>query len=135
MGRVLLTLAISTFSLALYAQKGDTTSSNDLIFTTPVEVMPEFKGGIDRFYARLQNISYRFLDRMNQREGKTFALLLIEKNGIVSNIKIIHGISPEEDNEMIKIIKRLQKWKPGMQDGKPVRVQYAVPINFELAKE
>jgi len=97
--------------------------------------MPEFKGGMARFYARLENIPYVFLDRMNNREGKTIVLLVIEKDGIVSNVKVIHGISKEEDDEMIKVIIRLQKWKPGMHDGKPVRVQYAIPINFRMVED
>ena len=137
MKRFLLIFIAAVFSISLHAQKADTAkyADNDKIFTTPVEVMPEFKGGMARFYARLENIPYLFLDRMNGREGKTIVILLIEKDGNVSNVRVVHGISEEEDNEVIKAIKRLQRWKPGMQEGKPVRVQYAIPINFQMAKE
>ncbi len=137
MKRFLLVFIAAVFSISLHAQKTDTAkyTDNDKIFTTPVEVMPEFKGGMDRFYTRLENIPYMFLDRMNGREGKTIVILLIEKDGNVSNVSVVHGISNEEDNEVIRVIKRLQKWKPGMHEGKPVRVQYAIPINFQMAKE
>jgi len=126
-GGFLLTIITTLLSISLYAQKTDTPkyAGNDKIFITPVEVMPEFKGGMARFYARLENIPYLFLDRMNNREGKTLVVLVIEKDGDVSNVKVVHGISKREDDEMIRVIKRLQKWKPGMQGGKPVRVQYA----------
>ena len=137
MKRFLLIFIAAIFSISLHAQKTDTAkyTDNDKIFTTPVEVMPEFKGGMDRFYSHLKNIPYLFLDRMNGREGKTIVILLIEKDGNVSNVRVIHGISDEENKEVIKTIKHLQKWKPGIHDGKPVRVQYAIPINFEMAKE
>ena len=137
MKRFLLIFIAAVFSISLYAQKTDTTkyAGNDKIFTTPVEVMPEFKGGMDRFYAYLENIPYLFLDRMNGREGKTIVILLIEKDGNVSNVRVVHGISGDEDNEVIRVIKRLKKWKPGMHKGKPVRVQYAIPINFQMANE
>lgn len=137
MKRFLLIFIATSFSISLYGQKTDSAKyiAEDKIFITPVEQMPEFKGGMDKFYARLKNIDYLFLDRMNRREGKTIVLLVIEKDGIVSNVKVIHGISEKEDDEMIRVITRLQKWKPGMHDGRPVRVQYAIPINFQLVDD
>ena len=135
MKKFLLVLAISTISISSFAQGSDPTSDNDKVYTEPVEVMPAFKGGMSRFYARLQNIPYLFLDRLNKREGETIAILIIEKDGNVSNVKVLHGISKKEDDEMIRVIGKLQKWKPGMHDGKPVRVQYAIPINFQIADD
>jgi protein TonB len=132
MKRFLLVFITAIFSAGLHAQKTDTTGDNDKIFTTPVEIMPEFKGGMTRFYTHLEDIPYLFLDRMNCREGKTIVLLVIEKDGNVSDVKVVHGISKKEDDQVIKVIKRLQKWKPGMQSGRPVRVQYAIPINFKI---
>ncbi len=130
----LLILVIFLSSATAYGQKADTTDY-DKIFTTPVDVMPEYTGGMTRFYARIERIPYLFLDRMNCREGRTIVLLVIEKNGIVSDVTVLHGISDEENVEVIKTIKKMQHWKPGLQAGKPVRVQYAIPINFLIAKE
>ncbi len=134
MKRFLLILVIAFSSTVAFAQKADTLDNNK-IFTTPVDVMPEYTGGMGRFYARIERIPYLFLDRMNCREGRTIVLLVIEKNGIVSDVTVLHGISDEENVEVIKTIKKMQHWKPGMQAGKPVRVQYAIPINFLIAKE
>ncbi len=130
----LLILVIFLSSAAAFGQKADTTG-NDKIFTTPVDVMPEYTGGLTRFYARLQEIPYLFLDRMNCREGRIVVLLTIEKNVRVNEVTVLHGISDEENAAVIKTIKKMQHWKPGMLGGKPVRVQYAVPINFLIAKE
>ena len=135
MKKFLLVLAISTISISSFAQRSDPSSDNDKVYTEPVEVMPEFKGGMEKFYAHLHHIPYLFLDRMNGREGKTIVVLVIEKDGAISNVKVVHGISKKEDDEMIRVIGKLQKWKPGMHDGKPVRVQYAIPINFQIADD
>lgn len=137
MKKFLLVFIAIVFSISLYAQKTDIANyaDNDKIFTTPVEVMPEFKGGMARFYDRLKNIPYLFLDRMNEREGRALVVLVIEKDGVVSDVKVVHGISQKEDDEIIKVIKRLQRWKPGMHNCKAVRVQYAVPINFRMADD
>jgi protein TonB len=137
MKRFLLVFIAAIFSTSLHAQKADTFryANNEKIFTTPVEVMPEFKGGMARFYARLENIPYLFLDRMNNREGKTLVVLVIEKDGNVSNVKVVHGISKKQDDEVIRVIKRLQKWRPGTQGGRPVRVQFVIPIDFRIAED
>jgi protein TonB len=133
---LLLVLLTAFTSANLRAQKADTLRypDNDKVYTGHVEVIPEYKGGMNRFYARLEDINYTFLDRANKREGKTIVVLVIEKDGAISNIKVFHGLSKEEDNEIMRVVKHLRKWKPGMHAGKPVRVQYAVPINFQLAK-
>ncbi|HEY2580829.1 MAG TPA: energy transducer TonB [Mucilaginibacter sp.] len=134
MKRFLLVFITTIISFSLQAQKTDTAkyADDDKIYTDPVEVMPEFTGGMRRLYARLENIDYLFLDRMNGRMGETILILIIEKDGGISNIRVVHGLSREQDNEIIKVVKKLKKWKPGMQGGKPVRVQYAIPINFKL---
>jgi len=137
MKRSLLIFIAAAFSISVNAQKTDAPKYiiPDTIFTTPVQVMPQFKGGMRRFYARLERIPYLFLDRMNKRQRETLVVLLIEKDGNISDVKVVRGISKEEDEEMIRVISRLQKWKPGMQNGKPVRVQYAIPVNFRIAED
>ena len=137
MKRSLLIFIAAAFSISVNAQKTDAPKYiiPDTIFTTPVQVMPQFKGGMRRFYARLERIPYLFLDRMNKRQRETLVVLLIEKDGNISDVKVVRGISKEEDEEMIRVISRLQKWKPGMQNGKPFRVQYAIPVNFRIAED
>ena len=127
-------VCVPTFS---YSQKTDSAgyTGEDRIFAAPVEVMPEFKGGMARFYARLEHIPYLFLDEMNHRHGQAIVLMVVEKDGSVSNVKVIHGISQEQDAAIIKTITRLQRWKPGMQHGKPVRVQFAIPIDFRIVDD
>jgi len=133
----LLLILIVCFPTSLFSQKinpaGD--SGDDKIFAEPVEVMPEFKGGMPRFYDRLKNIPYLFLDEMNDRHGETIVLMVVEKDGSVSNVKVIHGISQQEDAAITKTIMRFQKWKPGMHNGRPVRVQFEIPICFRIVND
>lgn len=133
----LLFIVIACFPTCLFSQKTDLSGSmgDDKVFTVPVEVMPEFKGGMTRFYDHLKNIPYLFVDELNRRQGEVIVFMVIEKDGSVSNVKVIHGISQEEDAVIVRTIMRLQKWKPAMHNGQAVRVQFAIPINFRLVDD
>jgi protein TonB len=102
------------------------------IYTTPVEVMPEYKGGMNRFYDRLKSIQYLYYARMQNKQGKVMVTMVIEKDGSVSNTKIMNGFVEEQDKEILRVVNNLNKWKPGMHNGQPVRVAYNVPLNFKL---
>ena len=60
--------------------------------------------------------------------------MIIEKNGSLSHIAIARGLSKDIDKEAIRAMTMSPKWKPGTQNGKVVRVEYAVPISFTLAE-
>ena len=107
-------------------------TSEEFIYTTPVQVMPEYKGGMDRFYNRLKHIQYLYYARMQNKEGKVLVSMVIEKDGSVSNTKIMNGLIEEQDKEILRVVNNLNKWKPGMLNGQPVRVAYSVPLNFKL---
>jgi len=126
----LLILIATLFTIKSHAQTADTT-----IFTAPVEVMPEYKGGMERLYDRLEhNIRYLYLDRMKDVQGKVWVSLIIEKDGSINEVKMLRGLTTEEDAEILRVVRNLRKWKPGLQDGKPVRVQFTIPIDFKLIK-
>lgn len=138
MKKLLLILITSAYSLNLFAQNNATNTGNtippdgDMIYTTPVEVMPEYKGGMDRFYERLRSIKYLHFVRTQNVQGKVIVALVIEKDGTVSNARIVDGLIPAQDKEVLRVVNSLRKWKPGMQNGQPVRVAYNVPLNFKL---
>ncbi len=128
---------IACFPTYLFSQKTDSSgyAAEDKIFASPVEVMPEYKGGMARFYARLEHIPYLFMDEMNHRHGEVIVFMVVEKDGSVSNVKVLHGISQQEDAAIMNAITRLQRWKPGMHNGKPVRVRFAITINFRIVDD
>ena len=138
MKKLLFILISSACSLHLYAQSNATNTVNtvtpdgDVIYTTPVEVMPEYKGGMERFYERLKRIKYLHFVRTQNLQGKVMVALVIEKDGTVSNAKIMNGLIEAQDKEVLRVVSSLRKWKPGMHNGQPVRVAYNVPLNFKL---
>ena len=105
---------------------------NDSIYQI-VEVMPEFPGGVDKMMDYLsKSIKYPEAAKEKGISGRVFLSFVIEKDGAVSDVKVAKGIGKECDDEAVRVVKSMPKWKPGMQKGKPVRVSYMLPIFFKL---
>ena len=103
---------------------------------TVVEVMPEYPGGVNEMMKFLsENIKYPMSAKENGISGKVLVTFVVEKNGLITNIKILRGIGGGCDEEAIRVLKLMPKWKPGTQRGQAVRVQYNVPIKFTLDEE
>jgi protein TonB len=102
------------------------------IFTV-VESMPSFPGGEA---ARIQylndNIKYPQMARESGIQGRVFVTFVVEKDGSVTDVKVLRGIGGGCDEEAVRVIKNMPKWDPGKQRGKPVRVQFNMPILFKL---
>lgn len=99
-----------------------------------VEVAPEFPGGQKAFGKFLgSNIRYPESARENNIEGKVYIGFVVEKNGELSDLKIIKGIGGGCDEEALRVLKNSPNWKPGMSEGKPVRTSYTFPVTFQIA--
>ena len=97
------------------------------------EVMPEFPGGTEKFMAYLsENIKYPEEAKDKNISGRVFINFVVEKDGSVSNVKVMRSIGGGCDEEAVRVVKAMPKWKPGMQRGKPVRVSYVLPVTFKL---
>ena len=98
-----------------------------------VDPMPEFKGGKQGLVKYLsENIRYPESARRKNIEGKVFVSFVVGSDGKVKDCKIAKSVSSELDKEALRVIKRMPKWKPGEQHGKPIPVSYTLPINFKL---
>jgi len=98
-----------------------------------VEDMPEFPGGqleLQKWIAR--SIKYPVIAQENGITGRVFVTFVVNKVGGVENVRVVRGVDPSLDKEAIRVINKMPKWKPGKQRGKPVKVSYTVPINFQL---
>lgn len=105
---------------------------NDSIYQI-VEQMPEFPGGIDKLATYIsENIKYPEAAKEKGVSGRVFISFVIEKDGAVSNVEVARGIGKECDDEAVRVVKAMPKWKPGLMKGKPVRVNYMLPVNFKL---
>ena len=99
-----------------------------------VEEMPSYPGGEKALLEYVaKNIKYPQIARETGIQGRVFVGFVVEPDGSVSNVKILRGIGGGCDEEAMRVIKSLPKWKPGKQRGKAVRVSYQIPVVFKLA--
>ncbi len=98
-----------------------------------VEDMPEFPGGRDALIKFLSsNIKYPEAARKAGIQGMVYVTYVVEKDGTITGVEINRGLDGECDEESVRVISMMPKWKPGTQRGEPVRVQFNLPIRFAL---
>lgn len=98
-----------------------------------MENPPAYPGGIEKFYKFLgDNIKYPPMAAENNIQGNVFVSFTVEKDGSLTDIKIDRKLGYGTDEEAVRVLKLSRRWNPGMQNGKPVRVKYNIPIKFSL---
>lgn len=98
-----------------------------------VEVQPEYPGGYDELRHFLyKNLVYPDLAKTVNMQGTVYVSFVVEKDGSLTDIKIERGIGGGCDEEVIRVLKMMPRWSPGMQRTKPVRVLYSLPVVFTL---
>ena len=101
-----------------------------------IEVQPQFPGGEDSLYNFIySNLRYPQVAKDNAIEGRVFITFVIETDGSITNVRIIRDIGGGCGHEAKRVVEMMPKWIPGKQNGKPVRVQYNLPVTFELPEE
>lgn len=99
-----------------------------------VEELPEFPGKMEGMMKYLsENIKYPESAHKAGIQGRVVLQFVVEKDGSVSNLRVIRGVDEALDAEALRVVGAMPKWKPGMQAGKPVRAKYTVPIQFRLS--
>ncbi|MFI3321971.1 MAG: energy transducer TonB [Rikenellaceae bacterium] len=98
------------------------------------EKMPGFQGGTtDAFRKWVQSkVTYPSIAEENNISGRVTLMFVVERDGSVSNIKVISSPDKSLSEECIRVIQKAPKWTPGEQRGKPVRVNVTIPITFKL---
>jgi Ca-activated chloride channel family protein len=96
-----------------------------------VEDMPEYPGGMDAFRKYISD-NLKLPEEITRQgmKGKVYVQFTVDTDGSLVDVKIVRGMDPSIDREVLRIIKLSPKWKPGKQSGKPVKVQYVVPIQI-----
>jgi protein TonB len=108
-------------------------SSNDVFNTGALEIQPEPYGGMGAFSKFLsKNLRFPAAASDAGASGRVIVSFVIEKDGSLSNIVVERGAGYGMDQEAVRVLKLAKAWKPGIQNGQPVRVRYMVPINFQL---
>jgi len=113
-----------------------TTSQGEDEVYMSVEKNPEFPGGVNAMMDYLRgNLKYPESAKKNKQEGRVFIGFIVEKDGSVSNVKVLRGVCEELDSEAVRVVKSMPTWIAGRDKGEPVRVQYTLPIVFKLNDE
>ena len=98
-----------------------------------VEEMPAFPGGEAKLMEYVaKNVKYPQIARETGVQGRVYVNFVVEPDGSVSNVSVLRGIGGGCDEEAMRVVKSMPKWKPGKQRGKAVRVSYMLPVNFKL---
>ena len=98
-----------------------------------VENMPEFPGGTEAMIAFISsNIKYPADAAKKKVDGRVLVNFIVEKDGSISEVKVVKPGFPSLDAEAVRVVKAMPNWKPGMQRGQVVRVQFTMPIEFRL---
>lgn len=98
-----------------------------------VEIMPQFPGGEAEMYKFISdNLKYPVVDQEMGNQGRVIVRFVVGKNGEISDLQLMKGISPTCDKEAMRVIKSMPKWIPGKQSGNPVQVYFTMPIVFKL---
>ena len=106
---------------------------DDEEFFMVVENMPEFPGGDLGLMKFIQkNVRYPAIAKEYNITGKVYVSFIVDKQGSVTNVKIVRGVDKNLDAEALRVVSLLPKYKPGRQRGKAVRVMFTIPINFTL---
>lgn len=97
------------------------------------EVDPAFPGGEAAMGEWIQkNIVYPEMAKEMGEQGTVYVQFVVNRDGSIVDVVIVRGVSESLDNEAKRVVKKMPKWSPGEQAGKPVRVRFTLPINFRL---
>jgi hypothetical protein len=102
---------------------------NEVYSVSAVEIRPNFPGGIEKFHVFLKKNYVKPQDLMDDEapRGGVFATIKIEKDGSLSEIKIIHDFGYGSGKELERVLKLSPNWIPAFKDGNPVRCLYNIP--------
>nr|NQU88871.1 energy transducer TonB [Bacteroidota bacterium] len=98
--------------------------------------MPKYPGGDEAMLKYLsENITYPENARKNGIQGTVYVTFVVEKDGSISDVNILRGLEKECDEVALQAVKNMPAWTTGKQRGKPVRVQFNLPLKFKLNEE
>ncbi|QNL51376.1 TonB family protein [Olivibacter sp. SDN3] len=98
-----------------------------------VEVQPTFPGGMQEFYKWVgKNYNYPQMAKEQGVNGSIHVSFVVERDGSLTDIKVLRDLKYGTGEEAVRMLKASPKWKPGIQNGRPVRVSYSLPIKLNL---
>ena len=102
-------------------------------FFTIVEDMPNYPGGDAALLGYInKSVEYPPIAKENGITGVVYVSYIVDKTGNVTDVKVVRGADPFLDKEAVRVVKTIKGYKPGKQRGKPVPVQFTIPIRYVL---
>ena len=97
------------------------------------EELPQFPGGAVEFMKWLtKNLRYPYNARVKKIQGMVKAVFYVEKDGNISGINVTKALQPDCDREVMRVLRMMPKWKPGIQNDRPCRTKVCIPVVFRL---
>ena len=132
--RLVATLSVLTilFTVNTTAVAQNKKAANDKVYEK-AEVMPEFPGGEQAMMDFVaNNVKYPKEAMEKEISGRVLVSFVVEKDGSINETEVVKGIGGGCDEEAVRVVKAMPKWKPGKEKGKAVRVSFMLPIVFKL---
>lgn len=130
MKRIFIIFLFATFSGYSQEMTTDTNVDNTVYTAGAIETLPEFPGGQVGF-AEYISKSYK-LPNVKGLSGRVFVDFVVEKDGTLTDIKVIRDLGYGTGPEAIRVLSNSPLWRPGTQDGKPIRVRYSLPLILKV---
>lgn len=118
-----------TLAFTVLGQNVD--SLNEELMITYIEVPPSFPGGQDELKKYIDK-NFKWTQGQETTEGKVFIEFWIEKDGQVSDVKVLRGLCETCDKEALRLVTEMPNWIPATQKGKPLKTRMVLPIKFGL---
>ena len=115
--------------------QGAETVDNNIYNSAGIEVQPGYPGGMEKFYGFIKkNYDIEGIRDKLDRDlnGKVFVKFVVEKDGSLTDIQVIRDLGYGTKEEAIRVLRKVPKWTPGIQNGKPVRASFSLPINLSI---
>ena len=100
------------------------------VWVCRTEQMPSFKGNINAWLA--DNIRYPEALAESCVQGRVIVTFVVEEDGSISSPVVVRSLDPLLDAEALRVVGIMPKWKPGLRNGKPVRVRFTLPVTFKI---
>ena len=131
---LLVSMSVCAINQELPKTAGD---GDEQVYELPklkVEEMPEYPGGMSAMIAFIrENLKYPKDAKEAKKEGRVLCSFIIDKTGEVTEVKVAKSSGTQSlDDEAVRVVSLMPNWKPGTEDGKPVRVSYTIPLVFKL---
>ena len=126
------TLIFLSISITLFSQN-TTLDAEESVITFHTEQPASFPGGIAAFNQyNANNLKYPKKEKRKRVEGKVFIEFVIAKNGTISDVKCVKGLTEALNQEGVRLIQNSPPWKPGKFDGKVGAQRFVYPVEFKL---